>query len=164
MKTLQEYIEERLLINKNFKDNTYNFDKPVNMKKGDKIFYIRFFSDSNDTWSMGVYEIAKTTDYGKTIDCYTKDNRFFDLQKTDINGVFFTHEDYRSCELFIHDTYENIIIDEIINVQYNTKYMIPKDIFDIFGLHNPWNNIDIEIKREKMPNIVLDIIIEDLKK
>lgn len=75
MKNLTEYIEEKLLINqrfdekliinKNFKDNTYNFDKPVNMKKGDKIFYIRFFSDSNDSWSMGVYEIAQITDYGK---------------------------------------------------------------------------------------------------
>lgn len=42
--------------------------------------------------------------------------------------------------------------------------MIPKNIFDIFGLHNPWNNIDIEIKRETMPDIVLDKIIDDLKK
>lgn len=142
MKTLNEYISEKLIVTKNYKDKQYKF------KRGQNILLMVFFTLNKDTMMLtfGVNYINKATYQKDIIDMKltNSDYKNFSVKyhKTKNSGVLYDRIETSSADMLM------LIINEEMNLQiqelfdyvlsHKDKNIAIDDILDIIDIKNEW--------------------------
>lgn len=165
MKSLNTYIEEKLIINKDYGKN-YDFSKNLKFEKGQKVLTIEFSKQYTDWWRIDVRTITDKFNSTNNIRLEFDDMGMFDCITTENPGVLYAYDNSRDVILIFHEEYFPIIIDEIIEDQYQLKYVIPEYIFDLFEIKVPqnFNKYDIKRKRRSYDDEDLDNLKNEMKK
>lgn len=158
-------ISEKLIINKDYGKN-YDFSKNLKFEKGQKVLTIEFSKQYTDWWRIDVRTITDKFNSTYNIRLEFDNMGIFDCIITENPGVLYAYDNSGDVRLIFHEEYFPIIIDEIIEDQYQLKYVIPEYIFDLFEIKVPqnFNKYDIKRKRRSYDDEDLDDLKNEMKK
>ena len=172
MKTLNQYIQEKLIVNKNYKSVSYDFS---NVKE---LYLIRFFvSDRISVNIIDIKNIKMTYDKNYNSKCIVKGdfrlwkncyylNHVFKCDST--NGTLYRDDGLYSvfCDVLIHETLKGNFkkFVEYISKNPHETYSV-NDIFDILNIKCPeFENKYKKVEYDRIDNVDDPIFMGKLKK